>query len=464
MEEEVKTTSVFPLVDRETFKALKEEILPQLISRASRQDHVLRLWIAQCATGEDAVALCVLLADLLGKERSRWRIKIFATDSQETTLALARRNTYTSAFLDYFRDLDPLRFFEQTEHGYQLSPLLKNLIFFGKHNFWHDLCFVRLDLLLYRQSLLKASVSRQQHVLEQMSRSLKPGGYLVFPRADAPLLAGFPYQQMGEGVPIYQQVKPEAADQVSSTPPVQKLERKESLIETMQDLLSIPFPQGTKSLEPLSCEDRSALSSVRSSLDVVFHLAPTGIVIIDHRYQILTSNRTADKLLTPLIHDEKHKDLFHVVPGLPYTQVRTALDQVLREGTSQTLPEVELTVSGGGNGRVLSFTISLMPTQIEKPPQVVLYICDTTELTVLKKIQSQQTALLQEQQLAISHLAQKYSSLQSAHERLSEISAVLLAEYQRIDALLKATQEAREQAEQQIEQLLEEIRVLGEEQ
>ena len=56
MEEEAKTTNVFPLVDIETFEALKEEILPQLISRASRQDHVLRLWIAQCATGEDAVA------------------------------------------------------------------------------------------------------------------------------------------------------------------------------------------------------------------------------------------------------------------------------------------------------------------------------------------------------------------------------------------------------------------------
>lgn len=461
MEEEVKTTGIFPLVDIETFQALKEEFLPRLISRARRQDHALRLWVAQCATGEDAVALSVLLAHLLDKERSRWRIKIFATDSQETILA--RRNIYSSAFLEYFTDLEPPRFFAPTEDGYQLSPSLKNLIFFGKHNFWHDPCFGHLDLLLCRQSLLAASVSRQQQALEQMGKSLKQNGYLICSRADNPLLMGFPYQHVGEGVPIYQRFDQAVTDQPLSPPSVQKFERNELLVETMQGMLHMTSPLGAKSQESLSCEDRSVLSSTNSSLDMVFRLSPIGMVIIDHHYQILTSNRMADKLLTPLIHDEKHRDFFHVVPGLPYAQVRTALDQVLREGTSQTLPEIELTVSGGGNGRVLSFTINLMPTHIDKPPQVVLYICDTTELTVLKKIQSQQTALLQEQQVAISHLTQKYRNLESSYERLSKYSAALLAEHQHVEMLLKAAQEAREQAEQQIEQLLEEIQILSEE-
>lgn len=70
------------------------------------------------------------------------------------------------------------------------------------------------------------------------------------------------------------------------------------------------------------------------ALDVLLRLTPIGIIVIDHRYQILFFNRAAHKLLTLQIQEERQPDFFHVIAGLPYQEVRAAIDTVVREGTS----------------------------------------------------------------------------------------------------------------------------------
>ena len=139
-----------------------------------------------------------------------------------------------------------------------------------------------------------------------------------------------------------------------------------------------------------------------------------------------------------------------------------AIDTVIREGTSQILEEVELIVSAGGNGRVLSLEIYSMPTEIGTPARLALYFQDVTMQTVQKKIQQQQMQMIQELSTANAHLVRKYSDLERADERLREGSNSLLSEYQSLATQLKAMQEARRLLDQQVEQLLEEITLLTE--
>src|SRR5437773_2821081 len=76
--------------DPEAFVALKNDILPQIIAHARERDHILRIWTAGCATGEEPYSLAMTLTDLLGAELPEWSVKIFATDlrSEEHTSEL----------------------------------------------------------------------------------------------------------------------------------------------------------------------------------------------------------------------------------------------------------------------------------------------------------------------------------------------------------------------------------------
>jgi hypothetical protein len=197
-------------------------------------------------------------------------------------------------------------------------------------------------------------------------------------------------------------------------------------------------------------------------LNILLRLAPIGIVALSHNYQMLTLNRAARKLLTPVLYEESCCDFFHAIGGLPHQEVRTAIDTVMQEGISQTLPEVELTVSAGGNGCVLSFEIYPMPTEVGYPPQVILYVWDVTMQTVAEKTRLQQAHAIQEMRTANAHLKTQYEELMCAHEHLLETSQQLLLDYQRLLHQLETTQENCRQLDQQVEQLLEEITVLTE--
>ena len=50
--------------DEEAFQVLEEQVLPELLQREPRE-LPLRLWVAGCATGEEAYSLAILLQDLM---------------------------------------------------------------------------------------------------------------------------------------------------------------------------------------------------------------------------------------------------------------------------------------------------------------------------------------------------------------------------------------------------------------
>lgn len=102
--EEVKRIDPVPPLDTETFAVLEQEILPQLITRARLDHQPLRVWVVECGTGEAATIIMLLLARLLGSTLPNFRIKIFATDRNETHLACAHRGIFERNILSQFQD------------------------------------------------------------------------------------------------------------------------------------------------------------------------------------------------------------------------------------------------------------------------------------------------------------------------------------------------------------------------
>src|SRR4029079_6567242 len=78
--------------DEQAFRVLEEQVLPEFLQREPR-DAPLRLWVAGCATGEEAYSLAILLSDLMQKLGER-PVKIFATDVHRGSLEQATRAIY----------------------------------------------------------------------------------------------------------------------------------------------------------------------------------------------------------------------------------------------------------------------------------------------------------------------------------------------------------------------------------
>src|SRR4051794_30708401 len=101
--------------DVEAWEELRSTVLPALLR--TRPVGPLRVWSAGCASGEEAFTLAICLAEALGPEEFRSRVKIYATDVDEDALAEARHAVYDTARLDDIPDELVERYFEPVNGG-----------------------------------------------------------------------------------------------------------------------------------------------------------------------------------------------------------------------------------------------------------------------------------------------------------------------------------------------------------
>lgn len=81
--------------DFEAWEYLRQNILPSLVERKPPTEPI-RLWSAGCASGEEPYSLAILLAEALGPDDFRARVKIYATDVDEEALTYARQASYSA--------------------------------------------------------------------------------------------------------------------------------------------------------------------------------------------------------------------------------------------------------------------------------------------------------------------------------------------------------------------------------
>lgn len=162
--------------DAHSFTYLETDIIPAILQNKA-QDNPIRIWIAGCATGEEAYSLAMLLYEKFdGKEIPA--IQIFASDIDETALAIAREGYYT---LNDAADVSAerlRRFFTEEAVGYRVRKELREIILFANHNVIKDPPFSHLDLVTCRNMLIYLNQSVQNRVMETFHFALNPGGFL----------------------------------------------------------------------------------------------------------------------------------------------------------------------------------------------------------------------------------------------------------------------------------------------
>ncbi|MDQ6620343.1 MAG: histidine kinase, partial [Pseudomonadota bacterium] len=189
--------------DAEAWKVFEREVIPRLFADKGGEDHV-RVWVAGCATGEEAYSIAMLLCERAAQLTQQPSIQVFATDIDEDALAYAREGTYT---INDAADVSPerlRRFFNKKGDAYSVRRELRELVLFANHNLLKDPPFSHLDLASCRNLLIYFNRTGQRRALEVFHYALEPGGYLLLGRSESVEDSGDLYVETGSGQQTFQ--------------------------------------------------------------------------------------------------------------------------------------------------------------------------------------------------------------------------------------------------------------------
>jgi len=468
----IKVTEFFR--DAQAFAYLKKNILPRIIERARTSDKTLRFWSAGCATGEEPYTLALLVADLLGAELPQWSVKIFATDLDEVAINFARRGLYPPNVLDNLPDDYRDRFFEKIDHGYRVSKTLRQMVIFGHQDLSRGVPFPRIDLVICRNLLIYFNAELQQHVLDLFAFSLQhTNGYLFLGKAETVRPSQSFYEQIDKRLKVFRCLRspqPDKNERGLYAMPRSWMSQydydgggdvrrnRQVRVTEKETLVREGYP-----------EFEIDLGELRRYNELIFRFLPSGVVIIDRHYRILTANANARRLLTfrDLAHDQ---DFLHTVRILPYDKVRTAIDTVFRERATVALPALAVDSMKSGEDRY--FSLRIAPMQIESGPVdlAVITIEDVTEEVRtryrLEAAETEQKRLVDDLSRANTRLNDLNKELQDANEELQAANEEMMLAQEELQATneeIEATNEELQATNEELETNNEELQATNEE-
>ncbi|MBB2936115.1 two-component system CheB/CheR fusion protein [Amycolatopsis bartoniae] len=169
--------------DPDAWDYLQAEVVPMLLAERGPDDQV-RIWSAGCSSGEEAYSLAIVLAEAMGLEEFRQRVKIYATDVDEEALAQARQATYGEKEIESLPEEYVRKYFERLAGRYAFHKDLRRSVIFGRNDLVQDAPISRIDLLLCRNTLMYFTAETQANILRKLHFALQPRGVLFMGKAE----------------------------------------------------------------------------------------------------------------------------------------------------------------------------------------------------------------------------------------------------------------------------------------
>ena len=176
---------------RESFRFLRQSVLPKLMSEASKP-RTLKFWSAGCSTGQEAYSLSIILDEFLSKD-SHWKVEIFATDMSRRCLEKARIGIYSANDVE---DSVPKKFlnrhFEKNEAGWKVSKRHRDRVTFREHNLLHDWSDVGIfDVILMRDVLTYVLSPYKRKVAMHAYEHISDSGFFMLGKEEVPGVGHF---------------------------------------------------------------------------------------------------------------------------------------------------------------------------------------------------------------------------------------------------------------------------------
>ena len=170
----ISVTSFFR--DPEAFKIIEEIVIPDIIKKNNTE--VLKIWVAGCATGEEAYSMAILVKEYLNKHPKNIEVKIFASDISKSALDTASKGIYPESIIKAVSKQRLQAFFTKEGTGYKVKHEIRKMLIFAQHDLTKNPPYCNIDLISCRNLLIYLNITLQQKVFAMLHFGLKEGSYL----------------------------------------------------------------------------------------------------------------------------------------------------------------------------------------------------------------------------------------------------------------------------------------------
>jgi len=187
--------------DPMTFALLEQNIFPNILSNKSKGE--IRIWSAGCSNGQEAYSLAILLSDLADNIGKELRLRIFATDISEESLAVGRAGVYDQSLVQNVKMKQLNKYFIKNGKTYSIIPQLKQYIDFSTYDLLDQLTanppgsiYGDFDIVMCSNVLIYYKPDVQISIIKKLQKATSSIGYLVTGEAEKTLLKNITKMQI----------------------------------------------------------------------------------------------------------------------------------------------------------------------------------------------------------------------------------------------------------------------------
>ncbi|MEO1006444.1 MAG: CheR family methyltransferase, partial [Cyanobacteria bacterium J06638_38] len=385
--------------NRSAWDSLNAEVIPQIIANKAESEPI-RLWSAGCATGEEACSLAILFAEALGIEQFVKRVKIYATDLDETAIAKGRQALYSAKSIESIDQVWQDKYFEPKGAKFLFLSELRRCVIFGRHDLVHDAPISRLDLLCCRNTLMYFNAETQAKVLDRFHFALKDCGFLFVGKAEMLLTQASLFRAVNNKYRIFARVA-----KVS-----------------WRDRLMLMSQAG-------SLQASKMLTINLRLRDEVFETSPVAQIVIEEQGNIALINRLARSLFSlgiqHLGQPFAELDIHRRIPRL-----QSAIEQSCSERCCTTIDNVELET----NDETLVFLDIQITPLIEGESKILGVNISLIDVTRYQNLRQELDSYREELEAAQEELQTSNEELETTNEELN----IRTAELNRISVFMES--------------------------
>jgi two-component system, chemotaxis family, CheB/CheR fusion protein len=431
--------------DTDAFNALKGQVLPKLFEDKDPTDTV-RVWVAGCATGEEAYTLGMLLLEEASRHDVRHAVQVFGSDIDASALHTAREGWYSAAIETDVSEDRLRRFFSRERDGYRVRPELRDIVLFAIHDLLKDPPFSHIDLISCRNLLIYLDQDLQEQVCSTFRYALNPSGFLLLGASETADNPPSLFRSVDRNARIYQSA-PYARERPRLLP---RLLRPVTVREQ-----TVLFG---RALGP-----NSALNEAARHRAAIEKLAPPSI-LIDEMHRVVHLSDNAGRFIAP-----SGGPLGGDVVDLVRPELRFELRSALHRAFEQNETSFSVPIPVQFNGAPHRVHLLVKPTPREEftagAQAVVMFIEGCTADSIYESSGDQQETdetvrrLTEELRLSQSRLRTTREESEATNEELRAANE----ELQSINEEYRSTSEELETSKEELQSINEELQTVNSE-
>jgi chemotaxis protein methyltransferase CheR len=151
-----------------------DDLTVKMQSELLKDNRNLKIWSAACSIGAEPYSLAMILDNISPGGRH----KIVATDIDSTILERAKKGEYVASEIKNVKKEYLDKYFAKMDDKYVISPKLKNMMTFRKHDLILEAYENDFDLIVCRNVVIYFTQEIKNEIYKKFSASLKKGGLL----------------------------------------------------------------------------------------------------------------------------------------------------------------------------------------------------------------------------------------------------------------------------------------------